>query len=100
MDHIDPISIAALLIAVGAALRAQFHSNARKTEAKTQALDLLGRKYASLGWAYSKQQADYADPAKARKHAVEGFVIADTSADGKRDFTDKQAGVYVDGCKQ
>ena len=87
------ISVVASLAALAVSI---FRGNARKEEAKATAMDTLGKKYAALGWAYSKAQPDSSDPAKARKHAVEGFLIADTAADGKRDFTDKQAGVYVD----
>ncbi len=93
---IDPVSVVALVVAVAAGVRAHFHSNARKAEAEAEAIHLLGKKYAALGWAHSRAQKDSSDPAKARKHAVEGFLIADTAADGKRDFTDKQAGVYID----
>ena len=86
-----------VLLSATALAVAILRGNARKAEAEAAAMDLLARKYASLGWAYSRMQKDSADsPEKARKHAVEGFIIADTAADGKRDFTDKQAGVYVD----
>lgn len=98
IDHL--FSGAALLIAIAAGLRAHFHSNARKAEAEALALDTLGKKYAALGWAYAAAQPDSASSrARARQHAVEGFVIADTTADGKRDFTDKQVGVYVDAAR-
>jgi hypothetical protein len=91
--------IAAVVISLISLIVSISRKNDRRIESEAQAMDLLARKYASLGWAYSKMQADSSDPVKARKHALEGFIIADTSADGKRDFTDKQAGVYVDGCK-
>ena len=57
--------------------------------------DHVGRKYAVLGWSYARAQSE-TDLAKARKHAIEGFIIADTAIDGKRDFTDRQVAVYVD----
>ena len=93
---IDPVAVVALFVSVAAGVRAHFHSNARKAEAAAEARNNLGKKYAELGWAYSRVQPDSTDPEKARKHALEGFVIADTAADGKRDFTDTQARVYVD----
>lgn len=71
--------------------------NALKEEAKAKAKSALGEKYAQLGWAYSKAQPDSSDSEKARKHAIEGFIIADTAFDGKRDFTDRQVAFFVDG---
>jgi hypothetical protein len=72
--------------------------NDRKIEAELQARDALGKKYAELAWSYSKvQESD--DPEKARKHAEQAFVLADTSADGKRDFNDTQMRVYLDAAK-
>lgn len=62
---------------------------------KKESRDALGRKYAALAWAYARAQKDSVDPAKARKHAEQAFVLADKSADGKRDFTDTQAALYI-----
>ena len=97
---IDPIAVSALVISIAAAFRAHFHSNARKTDALVDARRKLGEKYAALGWAYASVQKDSDDQEKARKHAFEGFIIADTNADGKRDFTDRQVAVYVDAAKR
>ena len=91
------IAVASLVSSLVAVIVSLSRKDERKAEAQVEAVHLLGKKYASLGWAYSRMQRDSAESAeKARKHAVEGFIIADTAADGKRDFTDKQAGVYVD----
>lgn len=93
------LSIVACLASISALVVAIVRGNALKESAKAHAKDDLGKRYASLAWAYAKAQADSSDPVKARRHAVEAFVLADTSADGKRDFTDKQVGAYVDACR-
>lgn len=91
------LSLTSLLAALASVVVSLSRKNDRKIESEMAARDSLGKKYATLGWAYSRAQKDSSESAeKARRHAVEGFVIADTAADGKRDFTDKQAGVYVD----
>jgi len=91
------MSALALLASLASVAVSLSRKNDRKIESEMAARDSLGKKYAEVGWAYSRAQKDSSESAeKARRHAVEGFVIADTAADGKRDFTDKQAGVYVD----
>ena len=82
-------SIAALTVSI-------LRGNKRKEEAKATAKDTLGKRYAALAWAYAEKQADSADPVKGRKHALEAFILADTSADGKRDFNDTQVRAYID----
>ena len=100
--------IVAVVVSVLSLAVSLSRKNDRKAESEALALDTLARKYASLGWAYSRIQPDsvwdpasghFLQPERARKHALEGFIIADTAADGRRDFTDKQVAVYVDGCK-
>ena len=77
-----------------------FATFARGRQLKADKLDALAHKYATLGWAYSRAQPESAEDAdKARTHAVAGFLIADTAADGKRDFSDRQAGIYVDAAR-
>jgi hypothetical protein len=89
-------SVAAL---VAVALSARHHRSARGLS-KTERLAALGKQYAVMGWAFSAAQPDSAgNPKKARKHAEQGFIIADTSADGKRDFNDKQVAYYLDASK-
>lgn len=96
MDTHDILSgLAVVLSIVGAALGRRKHDT-KKLEAEMAARHELGKRYAALAWAFARAQADAGDPRKARAHAVAAFVLADTSADGKRDFTDKQAGVYLD----
>lgn len=78
---------------------ARHHRSARGLS-KSERLAALGKQYAVMGWAFSAAQPDSADnPKKARKHAEQGFIIADTSADGKRDFNDKQVAYYLDASK-
>lgn len=99
MDWHDALSAAGLLFGLaGAALGIRRH-DAKKREAEALARDAQGRRYAELGWAYARQQPDVDRRGAARRHAIAGFIIADTALDGHRDFTDKQVGAYVDAAK-
>jgi hypothetical protein len=89
----------AVLVSVLSLVVSLSRKNDRKIEAELQARDALGKKYAELAWSYSKVQRESSDPEKARKHAEQAFVLADTSADGKRDFNDTQMRVYLDAAK-
>lgn len=92
------ISLVALVLAVVAFVRSFQHSV--KTKATlAEKRDVLGKRYAALGWAYSAQQSEFSDPEKAAKHAYDGFIIADTSLDGKRDFSDTQVRIYVEAAR-
>lgn len=62
---------------------------------KRESRDALGKKYAEMAWIYAKAQPEASDPAKLRRHAEQAFVIADKAADGKRDFSNAQAAVYL-----
>ena len=57
----------------------------------------LGHSYAELAWGYARSKKG--SPDELRRHAVGAFILADTSADGKRDFTDAQVAVYLDGAQ-
>jgi len=63
----------------------------RKASLKKELLQRLGREYAKLAVAHGKQQ-----PTLQREAALEAFRIIDESADGKRDFTDQQARLFID----
>lgn len=91
METVAPVisslfSLVAIVLSVVAMRR-------NRKASKQEARDALGRKYAALAWAYANAHGG------ARKTAVEAFVLADTAADGRRDFTDKQVAVYLDSTK-
>ena len=52
----------------------------------------LGMEYARLALLYAK---DKGEP----NAAIEAFRLIDTTADGRRDFTDAQARVFLDAAK-
>lgn len=63
----------------------------RKTSLKKEMLHRLGQEYAKLAVAHGK-----ARPNLQREAALEAFRLIDESADGKRDFTDSQARLFID----
>lgn len=87
------VSMVSSLVALTVSI---LRGNTLKEEAKATAKDTLGKRYAALAWAYAEKQPDSVDSVKGRKHALEAFVLADTSADGKRDFNDTQVRAYID----
>jgi len=97
LDHLFS-GVAVLLSAAAAALGLRKHDT-KKRETEVAARHELGKRYAELAWAFARSRPDAGDAKKARAHAVAAFVLADTSADGKRDFTDKQVAVYLDALK-
>lgn len=90
--------IALLLSAAGFGLSVKKHG-ASKKHAHASHRHELGQKYASLAWAYARSQKEASDPAKLRKHAEQAFILADTSADGKRDFNDADVARFLDATK-
>jgi hypothetical protein len=56
---------------------------------EAQSLHELGMEYARLALLYAKDKGE-------EKAALEAFRIIDSTADGKRDFTDAQARVFLD----
>lgn len=96
MDTHDILSGIAILLSLAAGAMGLRKHDVKKHEAMLAARHDLGRRYAQLAWAWAKSRPGADDPRTARALAVSAFVLADTSADGKRDFTDKQVGVYLD----
>ena len=92
-DHF--LNISAVILALVSVVRSFMLADAKKKEAAVTAKHELGKRYAQMAWAYARAHAEAADPAKLEKHALDAFVLADKSADGKRDFTDSQATVYL-----
>lgn len=86
----DYAALAASLVAAVLSVVAM-RRNRKASNQETR--DAIGRKYAALAWAYARAHGGE------RKTAVEAFVLADTAADGRRDFTDKQAALYLDASK-
>lgn len=99
---IDPHDIASgvavLLAGVGTALGLRKHDTAKK-EAEATALHELGNRYAKMAWAYGRAHVEAGDPAKLQKHVEDAFLLIDTTADGKRDFTNAQAKIYIEANK-
>lgn len=65
----------------------------RKQRDDSTEMQALGLEYARIAVAAA---AGEKSPARVREVAIEKFRIVDASADGKRDFSDRQAGVFVD----
>ena len=93
------IALGSALLSLVATVLALRKHDIKKHEAAAAAKETQARRYAELGWAYARQQPDFGRPGAARRHAVSGFIIADTAVDGRRDFTDKQVAFYVDATK-
>lgn len=93
-DHI--LSVASVVLALISIVRSFMLADSKKKEAAVTAKHELGKRYAVMAWAYARAHAEAVDLVKLQKHAESAFLLADTSADGKRDFTDSQAKVYLD----
>lgn len=93
-DHI--LAVASVVLALVSIVRSFVLADSKKKEAAITAKHELGKRYASMAWAYARSHAEASDLGKLEKHALDAFVLADKSADGKRDFTDSQAKVYLD----
>lgn len=94
MDHI--LAVSSIVLALVSIVRSFMLADSKKKEAAVTAKHELGKRYALMAWAYARSHAEAGDLAKLEKHALDAFVLADKSADGKRDFTDSQAKVYLD----
>lgn len=94
IDHLLSV-LAVLLSLAGLALGFRKHG-ASRTQAQAAAHVELGERYARMAWAYARGQKDSVEPDKARKHARTAFVLADTSEDGSRDFTDGEVAFFID----
>ncbi|MBL0304426.1 MAG: hypothetical protein IPQ23_22495 [Cytophagaceae bacterium] len=90
IDHLFS-GLAVLLSLVGAGLGLRKHDS-KKHQAKLEARSELGRRYAQMALTQSASvPADLQMTA-----ALDAFRIIDTSLDGKRDFTESQARVFID----
>ena len=96
-DHI--LSVASVVLALVSIVRSFVLADSKKKEAAVTAKHELGKRYAVMAWAYAKSHAEAVDPAKLQKHAEDAFLLADTSADGKRDFSDAQIKIYLEANK-
>ena len=97
MDH--ALSLSAVVLALVSVVRSFVLADAKKKEAAVTAKHELGKRYAVMAWAYARSHVEAGDPAKLQKHAEDAFILADTAMDGKRDFTDSQAAVYLNAHK-
>lgn len=88
-DILSGVSLVASLAAVVLGLR---RHDAKKHEAKLTARAAQGQRYAQLAVAHAAQMPQ-ADRLQA---ALEAFRLADTALDGRRDFTDAQARVFIE----
>jgi hypothetical protein len=93
------ISIAALVVSLLSLVVSLSRKGDRVYEAKVTAKHVLGQRYAEMALVYAKSHAEAGDLEKLRKHALDAFSLIDKSADGKRDFTDAQALVYLRGAQ-
>jgi hypothetical protein len=93
-DHI--LAIASIVLALVSIVRSFILADYKRKEAAVTAKHELGKRYAVMAWAYARAHAEAVDLVKLEKHALDAFLLADTAADGKRDFTDSQAKVYLD----
>lgn len=94
LDIHDLLSIGAMVLAgLSAALGLRRH-DAKKHEAKLSARAELGRRYARAAWAIVIQRKTA--PSVQRGALLDAFRLADTALDGRRDFTDAQASLFLD----
>lgn len=94
MDYLLPaLGIAGLLVQVGTLIAVFL-----KVQDKKAAKHALGQHYAKMAVAHARTfGGEFAD---VRQRAVQGFLIADKALDGKQDFDEQQAGLYVDEALQ
>jgi hypothetical protein len=93
LDHV--LAVSSIALALVSIVRSFILADSKKKEAAVTAKHELGKRYALMAWAYARSHAEASDPAKLEKHALDAFLLADTSTDGKRDFTSAQATVYL-----
>jgi F420-dependent methylenetetrahydromethanopterin dehydrogenase len=97
IDHV--LTISSVVLAFIAVARSFMLADTKKKEAAVTAKHELGKRYAQMAWAYARSHVEAGDPVKLQKHAEDAFILADTAVDGKRDFTDSQAAVYLNAHK-
>ncbi len=90
------VAVAALAVSLISLAVALSRKDSAAVEAKVTAKHELGKRYAVLAWAFARVQPDSHHREKLEKHALDAFTLADTAADGTRDFTPSQARVYLD----
>lgn len=88
-DILAGVSLVVSLVAVALGVR---RHDAKKHEAKLMARATQGQRYAQIAVAHAAQM-----PPKDRlAAALDAFRLADTSLDGRRDFTDAQARIFIE----